>query len=62
MNKSQSDLIDKLVELGWKIDIDDPIALIPPDSLWNNKPKSFWIYDAKDLQEILGEEIYEIPL
>lgn len=52
-------LIDKLIELGWIVDPYDCLRLTPPDSLWKNKPKSLWVYDAKDLQDILGEEIDE---
>ena len=43
----------RLIELGWSLTVDD--KLIPPDSLWKNKKQSFHVYDADDLQNLLGE-------
>lgn len=31
--------------------------LVPPSSLWENKPKFFSVYDARDLQEMLGSPV-----
>ena len=47
---------NELIEKGWR-DISknnsSSFEMIPPDSLWKNKQKSFNIYDARDLQELL---------
>jgi len=44
----------ELVEHGWKEVSDN--RLVPPDELWNNKPKSFDVCDAIDLQSMLGNK------
>lgn len=31
--------------------------LSPPNSLWENKPNTFNVYDATDLQDILGGQL-----
>lgn len=41
-----------LMEHGW-IEIEDNM-LVPPDSLWQEKPISFYVYDAIELQGYLG--------
>lgn len=41
-----------LKENGW-VEVKDNL-LIPPDSLWKNKPKSFYVYDALELHKLLG--------
>ena len=55
-------LMQKLISEGWEraskenqCDSLGNYCLIPPDSLWEKKPKSFYVYDAETLQEILGE-------
>jgi hypothetical protein len=59
-------LMEKLIALGWKeapanVDCDSlsHACLVPPDSLWQNKPKAFYVYDARDLQDLLGESVPE---
>ena len=61
-------LMIKLEKLGWiEVEVLDPdddfyqniYMMEPPDSLWENKRKSFHVYDAKDLQDILGEPVPE---
>jgi hypothetical protein len=59
-------LMEKLKQLGW---IEAPpnidcgslshCCLVPPESLWLNKPKSFYVYDAIDLQNILGKMVHD---
>lgn len=44
---------DALVEHGW-VEVEYN-RLVPPDSLWKNKPESFHVYDALELQACLGD-------
>lgn len=62
----KSSLMQDLIDLGWKeVPSSDDcqsrsgFCLVPPDSLWNNKPRAFYVYDARDLQNILGKPINE---
>ena len=50
-------MIRQLKKLGWKEVNGDNLA--PPDELWENKPKMFYVYDARNLQDLLGESINE---
>ncbi len=59
-------LMEKLIVLGWQeapanIDCDSlsHSCLVPPEELWRKKPKAFYVYQARDLQNILGEEVQE---
>jgi hypothetical protein len=54
-------LMEKLKKLGWKEagGDDDPYGMIPPDELWKDRPHRFYVYDARDLQNILGQAIPE---
>jgi hypothetical protein len=48
---------EKLVELGWTEIRKDGLALfVPPESLWQQRPPAFRVYEAIDLQNLLGEE------
>jgi hypothetical protein len=49
-------LEEKLVALGWEVieKPDQPWRLKPPQILWDQRPSDFYIYDARDLQELLG--------
>lgn len=47
----------ELEALGWQEDEEG--NYIPPQSLWDNKPTSFYVYEAADLQELLGKSIDE---
>jgi len=44
---------EKLKKLGWKEDSNKKNYYIPPEELWGNKPESFYIYSADELQELL---------
>jgi len=46
-------LCRELKEKGWTEK--DNYQLVPPEKLWKNKPTSFYLYDARLLQEVLGE-------
>ena len=48
----------RLLELGWTLTSDD--KLIPPDTLWENKKKSFHVYEADDIENMLGEMSEEL--
>jgi hypothetical protein len=52
----KANLMNKLITFGWKEDHAKAYHLVPPEELWIHKPKSFYIYDALELQNILGEE------
>ena len=54
-------LEDKLTKMGWTVCLtaDGKDAMIPPTSLFENMPKHFHVYDARDLQNILGESVAE---
>ena len=61
-------LMQKLEKLGWvEVEVIDPkddfyqnkYMMRPPDALWKNKPESFHVYDAVDLQGILGKPILD---
>ena len=56
-------IMEKLIALGWKEAPPEAdcgsrahYCLVPPDSLWLNKPKSFYVYDAEELQNLLAPE------
>jgi hypothetical protein len=49
-------LTNRLQELGWTIALGPHWRMIPPDSLWENKPESFDIYDARDIEGLLGDQ------
>ena len=55
---SKEEIKDALITMGWD-ETEDEGRLIPPDDLWKNRPKDFLIYDAVDVQEILGKEFFE---
>ena len=46
-------LAQKLIDLGWTEDNND--MLTPPDKLFENKPVKFYVYEAEQLQDLLGE-------
>ena len=53
----------KLVALGWE-EVDAPEGrrgtyLKPPARLFENAPQAFYVYDARDLQNLLGVEVPE---
>ena len=57
---------EKLKALGWKeLNPDaEPLApdylhYVPPESLYKDAPTSFWIYDAEQLQHLLGQPVLE---
>jgi len=43
-----------LEKLGWIEDPDRENHYIPPESLWIDKQKSFYVYDAVEIQDLLG--------
>lgn len=47
-------MCELLKEHGW-IEVEEN-RFVPPDSLWQNKPKSFHVYEAIDLQNFIGKE------
>ena len=56
--------MQKLIALGWQeappdVECDSlsHACLIPPETLWQNKPAAFYVYDARDLQNLLGEGV-----
>jgi hypothetical protein len=55
---SKEEIKDALITMGWD-ETEDVDRLAPPDDLWENKPKDFYIYDAVDVQEILGKLFFE---
>jgi len=56
---------EKLEKLGWtrapELDCGSlsGACYIPPESLWQNRPAQFYVYDARDLQNMLGESVGE---
>lgn len=50
----KTNIAELLKEYGWS-EIKDG-TFKPPDSLWENKPESFPVCDALDLQNTLGDE------
>ena len=54
---------EKLKAAGWEEvsgeQIDTETAFIPPDSLWAGKPPVFSVYEARDLQCLLGKPMDE---
>jgi len=44
-------LIKRLVALGWTEDKDG--YMVPPDSLWQNRPAGFHVHYARDIQNLL---------
>lgn len=51
-------LMEKLKKLGWK-EGGDGYEMEPPPELFEKRPRLFHVYDAKDLQNLLGEEVPE---
>ncbi len=54
-------LMEKLIAAGWQeapatVECDSlsHYCLVPPESLWVNRPASFYVYDAKALQNLLA--------
>lgn len=49
-------LCDELIKKGWKSVKGHPgegsYILIPPDDFWGKMPKRFYVYDAKDMQDM----------
>ena len=45
----------RLLMLGWK-ENEDGTGFIPPKSLYENAPRSFHLYKAIDLQDMLGKK------
>jgi len=50
---------EKLEKLGWRWESLRSNTMIPPENLWNKRPKVFHVYDARDLQDLLGEPVPE---
>ncbi len=50
-------LMERLVELGWT-EVEDaeksPYQMAPPAALWEQKPRSFYVYDAETIQELFA--------
>ena len=53
-------LMRELINKGWRQAIPQNdcesfggYCLVPPESLWKNKPSSFYVYDAENLQDLL---------
>lgn len=44
----------RLEQLGWKSKDENSYEMIPPKELFENSPKSFHVYDAEVLQELLS--------
>ena len=55
---SKEEIKDAFITMGWD-ETADKDRLTPPDDLWKNRPKDFRIYDAVDVQEILGKQFFE---
>lgn len=55
VNKSY--LMSRLRALGWT-DVDEPekspYQMAPPPSLWEQRPPSFYVYDAETIQELFA--------
>lgn len=54
-------LEQELIAAGWTdapadVDCDSKAhaCLVPPQSLWDNRPQAFYVYDARDLQNMLA--------
>lgn len=60
------ELMDQLLALGWREATDEEKAstglgnsqyvLVPPESLWLNKPRAFHVYDAQEIQDLLSPQ------
>ena len=56
---------NKLTALGWVMATEDatngdvPLhyQMVPPDDLWQKRPKTFYVYQAEELQNLLGDEV-----
>lgn len=46
-------ITNDLISKGW-VEVENNVFR-PPQSLWDNRPATFSIYDARDLQDELGE-------
>jgi hypothetical protein len=57
-DKIKARILDELEMRGWTI-VEGTENLIPPDSLWEKKPKEFFVYDAVDVEELLNKEFFE---
>jgi hypothetical protein len=58
---TREEVIAALIEKGWQIlksgRGSEGKVLVPPDSLWANKPEWFYYEDAAKLQNLLGETL-----
>jgi hypothetical protein len=55
---TKEEIKDALITRGWD-EVEGTDRLIPPDDLWKNRPKDFYVYDALDIQETLGDQFFE---
>ena len=54
----RANAVKELISVGW-VEIEGREGrgsdyLVPPDSLWRDRPKSFYVYDGAALQELLS--------
>jgi hypothetical protein len=49
-------LMEKLRTLGWR-DAGDKYHMEPPQELFDKRSKSFYVYDAESLQDLLGDPV-----
>ena len=54
---SKERIIEELEMRGWEV-VEGTERLTPPDDLWKNKPDSFYVYDAIDVEELLNKEFF----
>lgn len=56
-------LEERLISAGWRniAKKGERPKMVPPESIWQNKPEYFRLWDARDLQiDLTGEEANEI--
>lgn len=66
---------EALIKLGWcrasQVEVDSErgeefhgvtphYMMVPPDSLWKNRPKFFHVWEAEELQNILAPESLDL--